>query len=344
MPPLPSAAMKGGRKTLVRHRARLILFGVLPIVAVAALSVAPTIVSEPRAEAPGANKAFPLDEAPNAPLPILAVTPTPEPFVPPARSAPIIPPVRFQPTAVETVPAGPSDRIIYRVGVKQPVVFITIDDGWTRDPRVVALVRNTRLPVSLFLIQTPATRGEQYFQSLEGAGAKIEDHTKDHPDLTALSYSLQRAEICSPLSPFTSMFHRQPTLFRPPYGRWNQLTLRAAAACGVGAVVLWDAVMSGGKFATIGGLKPGDIILLHFRPTLYTDLVDLMNIIRAHRLGVGQLEDYLKFPPPTPKPSPSATFSPTPSPSPSHSPLPSPSPTVTADPTPSPSPKPTGSH
>jgi hypothetical protein len=52
--------------------------------------------------------------------------------------------------------------------------------------------------------------------------------------------------------------------------------------------------MDAGELTVRGGhLGPGDIILLHFRPTLASDLATLVDKIRQAGLTVGRLEDYL---------------------------------------------------
>ncbi|MCA1832429.1 MAG: hypothetical protein LC750_06820 [Actinobacteria bacterium] len=143
--------------------------------------------------------------------------------------------------------------------------------------------------------------------------------------------------ICGPMRHYRSLFGRTPTLFRPPYGSYDARTLRATSDCGLTAAVNWSATYGGGVLKTWSGskLRPGDIILMHFKPTLYNDLLKMMRILKSENLGVGSLERYLA---PAPAPAPARPPSPTPSPSPAQSPdaLPPPAPTPVPDPTPSP--------
>ncbi|MGZ4140947.1 MAG: polysaccharide deacetylase family protein [Actinomycetota bacterium] len=329
-------------------QATVVAFALI-VLGLASLSGRPAPEKPPAASAP--IPSFAEDSLLERPIPGATEAPTIETIVPPPSTArapskaPVRAPVVYHGTSTSQPSAGVP--LLNHVNVRQPVVFITIDDGYYRDSRVPALMKG--IPLSLFLIPYPAVQGASYFRSMVAGGAYVEDHTEHHPQLPTLSYEGQRTEICSPLSRFQSMFGRRPTLLRPPYGSWNANTLRAAAACGLTAVVTWDAVLSGGTLSTIGGLKAGDIILLHFRPTLYTDLKYLMSYLRARGLGVGSLEEYLRPPPkpavtPSPKPTPTVTASPTPTPSatpsPSVTPSPSPSPSVTPSPTPTPSPSP----
>jgi peptidoglycan/xylan/chitin deacetylase (PgdA/CDA1 family) len=192
--------------------------------------------------------------------------------------------------------AGSNIRWIDHLTVDKPVVFITIDDGFYRDPRVLDFFRITHLPVSLFLIGHVAAEGKDYFRALTDAGAVIEDHTQHHTRLTKLDLSGQRSEICEPVGPFETMFGRRPMFVRPPQGDLDADTFSAAASCGLD-VVGWNAVLSRGKLSTIGGLKAGDIILIHFRPWIYTDLLFLMRTLNEKHLGVGLLEDYVRVTP-----------------------------------------------
>jgi hypothetical protein len=240
-------------------------------------------------------------------------------------------------------------RVTYSLAVKQRVVFVTIDDGNVRDPRVRTLIEQTHLPVSAFLIENAVNVDPAFWQSMAGAGVRIENHTVSHPRMTSLGLSAQETQICSPEPRYAGLFGRRPAFFRPPYGAWNATTLAAADHCGIGAVFLWDATYGGGVLATWGGrpLQPGDIILMHFLNTTYDDLIRLMRMLRADNLGVGLLEDYVhagaSSPSPTASASPSSTHSPTSSPSASPSPTPSQSPSSSPSPSPSDSPTPTPS-
>jgi hypothetical protein len=207
---------------------------------------------------------------------------------------------------------GPSPPVFYRMPTAQPVIFVTIDDGWVRDPRVIDFVRQAAWPISMFLVERAVLADPGYFRALEAAGATAEDHTYDHPRLTSLGLARQRQEVCRPVGDDPGLLGVAPTLLRPPYGAWNQATRRAAGSCGLRAVVEWSATMSDGLLQVVGGrLRGGDIVLLHFRPHLYDDLVGLRGIVAAAGLAVARLEDYLGPPSSAPQaPRPTTTVGP----------------------------------
>lgn len=183
--------------------------------------------------------------------------------------------------------------VITRIETTDPVVFVTIDDGTERSPEVADVLSELDMPVTLFLVDHPIDVGAGYFASLPGA--LVESHTRTHADLRVLSEADQRAEICGNADTIAAAFGSRPSLFRPPYGYHNDATHRAAADCGMSAVVLWNVVVEDGtiSFRTVPRLRPGDIVLLHFTAGLPDDLRLLYERIRAAGLTVARLEDYL---------------------------------------------------
>ncbi len=209
-------------------------------------------------------------------------------------------PARSLGTATEPAPepvavqGGLMAPVFYRVPTSQPVVFVTIDDGWVRDPRVVQLLRVTRIPTTLFLIDRAAREAPGYFGSLRAAGATVEDHTVDHPRLPTMAYGAQQREICQAARDLGAEFGTLPKLLRPPDGLFNASTQQAAKACGMVAMVEWTATMNDGRLSVAGGrLRPGDVVLLHFRSDLYTNLQILLQRVSAAGLTVGRLESYV---------------------------------------------------
>ncbi|MDQ6648659.1 MAG: polysaccharide deacetylase family protein [Actinomycetota bacterium] len=172
---------------------------------------------------------------------------------------------------------------------------MTIDDGWVREPTGHDLLVREHPPVTLFLTNAAWRADRLYFRDLVQAGGVVADHTMTHPDLTKLSYARQKAEICQAAAGDEEEFGVRPTLFRPPFGAINAATLRAAADCGMGHVVLWSAAVNDGRVDVDGSpvLRPGDIVLMHFRTTFHQDLTALFDKMAQAGLKPARLEDYL---------------------------------------------------
>ncbi|MFI1969556.1 polysaccharide deacetylase [Streptomyces cinnamoneus] len=203
---------------------------------------------------------------------------------------------------------GGGPPVIRRIPTKDKVVFVTIDDGAEKDPEFVKMTKELKLPFTMFLTGdiARAGRGYDYFEQLsapaDGVRNGIANHTVSHPNLRTLPADAQRREICGQQDALEKRFGIRPALFRPPYGNYNDQTLAAAGGCGVRAVVLWEATMqiNDMRYAEGDKLRPGDIILAHFRGpqelkgTTMTQMVaNMLRSIERQGYTVARLEDYL---------------------------------------------------
>ena len=255
----------------------------------------PSAVAEPSPTCPAASTA----PTTTSPTPAATSTPTTATSTP-ATSTPATPTntrasVPARPTVSTYYPPGPLAPVVGRISTSRPIVFITIDDGWTRDKAFPSDLATAGVPTSLFLLADAAKKDYGYFRQLQHLGATIEDHTIGHPVCSRLPYAAQRDQICTTADTYRRVFGRRPTLFRPPYGDFNSATRRAAAACGMHALVKWDVSVNSGRLSFASGhqLRPGDIILMHFTPNLRRDFAAALAAARRQGLAVRRLEDYL---------------------------------------------------
>jgi peptidoglycan/xylan/chitin deacetylase (PgdA/CDA1 family) len=199
-----------------------------------------------------------------------------------------------RPTAVTALPAAPAVApVITRVETTDPVVFLTIDDGVTRNRAGREAFAALGIPASLFLVDQPIQDAAAWFGELPGA--VVESHSRTHPDMRTLGEAEQRDEICGNADLIESAFGRRPVLFRPPYGNYDAATQRAAAACGMQAIVLWQETVNGDvvEFREVLQFRPGDIILMHFRPSFVQELHVIRDRVQEAGLHFALLEDYL---------------------------------------------------
>lgn len=192
-------------------------------------------------------------------------------------------------------PPGALPPVFSHLPVHRKIVFITVDDGWEKDPAFVRLVRERHIPLTLFLTNDAIRSDYGYFRELQRAGALIGDHTMTHPYLPKLSYDRQRREICGPAAIYARQYGTRPTLFRAPYGATNRVTLAAARDCGMKAVFFWREVVTHGRIAyqVPGRLHPGDILLVHFNPNMTADFERLLHTIHAQGFTPAPLKRHL---------------------------------------------------
>jgi peptidoglycan/xylan/chitin deacetylase (PgdA/CDA1 family) len=193
-------------------------------------------------------------------------------------------------------PVDGAVQVVRRIATDKPFVFITMDDGAVKDPEALRLIKESGTHPVLFLNQKYVKGHEAYFKAiLDAAGATLGDHTVNHPNLKGKPFEFQRKEICEDADDFQAEFGMRPVLFRPPFGNYDGNTLRAASACGMRVAVLWSAAVNDGhvQFQVGDKLRPGDIVLMHFRKTFTQDYTAFLEQAKKDGVTPVPLADFL---------------------------------------------------
>ncbi|MEU2421914.1 polysaccharide deacetylase family protein [Streptomyces sp. NPDC007851] len=217
------------------------------------------------------------------------------PQLPAAPRPPADRPVRL--SATGTVP------VLTHIPTAQKVVFITVDDGQEKDPRFIRMLRDLRIPITMFLTNDAIKSDYAYFRPLQALGNHIQNHTLHHPVMSTLPLARQKEEVCGDQKVLTKEYGTAPLLFRPPYGAYNTNTRIAVGECGPRAIVWWRESMQIRNMQYQSAdkkLRPGDIILAHFRgpselkgTTMTHMFANLLRRIHEQGFAVARLEDYI---------------------------------------------------
>lgn len=181
--------------------------------------------------------------------------------------------------------------VVYQIRTSDPVVFITIDDGWYRQPEAARLIREWGWPVTSFVLTTPLQRGVAWFRNL-GPSHSFGVHGRTHASLKNMSYERQERAICQGAKDVKRLTGKRARFLRPPYGAYNRDTLRAAKTCGLDAVVMWSVSVRGRRIGA--RINAGDIILLHYVQSLPTSLRELKKKLDRKGLTPAPLADYIE--------------------------------------------------
>ncbi|MFF2844956.1 polysaccharide deacetylase family protein [Streptomyces sp. NPDC058001] len=223
-------------------------------------------------------------------------TPLPAP-PPPAKKPQITPRAGFEVEDQDELPP-----VFTTIPTKDKIVFLTIDDGADKDPALLRMMDDLKIPYTAFLSNYLAKEDYGYFRKMRDQGVTLNNHTLTHPYLPGLDYDQQKREICGMQDVMRKEFGKRPEVFRPPYGNYNQDTLRAAKSCGIKAVPLWneEVFVDHWEYREWDQkLRPGDIVLTHFRGkndwkgTMPDDIRQFMKLITDKGYAVAKLEDYL---------------------------------------------------
>ncbi|MGQ5638939.1 MULTISPECIES: polysaccharide deacetylase family protein [unclassified Streptomyces] len=196
--------------------------------------------------------------------------------------------------------------VFSHVPTSQKVVFITVDDGLDKDPRFIEMMRDLKVPITMFLMNDAIKSDYGYFKPLQAMGNHIQNHTLHHPAMNTLPLASQKKEVCGDQKILTQQYGTAPLLFRPPYGAYNNNTRIAVGACGPRAIVWWRETMQVRNIQyqePDKKLRPGDIILAHFRgpaelkgATMTEMFANLLKRVREQGYAVARLEDYIQPP------------------------------------------------
>ena len=185
--------------------------------------------------------------------------------------------------------------VVYKLTTNQNVVFLGIDDGAFKDQSVIDLMKQNHIKASLFLSKAFIAGNPDFFKQLVDLGSFVENHTLTH-DVNMVKdqdYTQQKVEICGMSDYVEANYGRRPIFFRPPGGAYSATMLKAAADCGMKAVVTWIAKANGGSMQYQVGnkLRAGDVVLMHFRPEFKQDLQAFIDACNAAGLHTALLED-----------------------------------------------------
>lgn len=196
--------------------------------------------------------------------------------------------------SAEAQPANNS-FIVERVQTKDPVVFITIDDGSVVTDGLVKLLLSKKIPVTNFVLSEALKTHWKALHRIQRPGTSFENHSETHRLMSSLSLKEQTSEICRANEHVRGNYKKVPVFFRPPGGSHNSDTVIAAKKCGIQKIVMWNVEADRGKIVRSGGgyIQRGDIILLHYLNSLQSSLKVVLAEIKRLGLRPASLRDYL---------------------------------------------------
>ena len=228
----------------------------------------------------------------------------------PSASAPAKPKPKPKPSgdgtytnaAPDTVSSGTENGVTVeaKITTKNPVFFLTIDDGWEQQESAADYVTETKLPVTVFLTNSAVSENWAFFKKM-GAYDAVQNHSMTHKALSE-SGTDREFEICEPQNRYEDRYGVRPWILRPPYGAGfmpkrvtTPLIEKTAASCGIKHVALWNVTVSKAGVIEFAGapFRKGDIVLLHFEGDLKANLQKVVKQYAAHGLKPASLSEYL---------------------------------------------------
>jgi len=184
-------------------------------------------------------------------------------------------------------------KVVHQVRTKDKVVFITIDDGVTVSDSLAKFVDENEIPITTFALAGELWRNRDWFRDRKNM--TFENHTNTHAHMTLITPESQIFEICGASQIVRNVVNDRPIFFRPPGGSWNEEVRESVGRSGIKYLLMWNVQIYRGRTSMSGrkSLGPGDIILLHYTPSLENDLKILLKKMKQAGLRPALLRDYL---------------------------------------------------
>lgn len=170
------------------------------------------------------------------------------------------------------------DVPIYNVDTTNKKIAITFDCAWSGDdiPQIIDILKKYNAKATFFPVGEWMEKYTNNIKALNKAGHEIGNHSDSHADLTTVSENKIKNEIINANTKIEKLIGKKNTLFRPPYGAYNDKVIKSAKGLGQ-YVIQWDVDSLDWKDLGVDSMvnrvtektKNGSIILLH-NDTKYT--------------------------------------------------------------------------
>lgn len=179
--------------------------------------------------------------------------------------------IKAVPEVVAT--AGQARKIpIYNVGTSQKKIALTFDAAWGNEDTqlLIDILRQYNTKATFFIVGEWVDKYPESVKALSDAGHDIMNHSDTHPDMTKLSKDDIIKEITSCNNKIKAITGKSPTLFRAPYGSYNNTLIEALDSLNM-KCIQWDVDSLDWKDPNPDALKEnvlkkatsGSIVLFH---------------------------------------------------------------------------------
>ena len=174
--------------------------------------------------------------------------------------------------AVVGVSASKRELPVYCVQQDEKIVALSFDAAWgNEDTQVlIDILEQYGVNTTFFVVGDWVDKYPESVQALAEAGNEVMNHSSSHAHFSALSTNEINADISACNDKIEAITGVRPTLFRCPYGEYDDHVIKAVNALGMTAVQ-WDVDSLDWKGISAAEItqrvlqrvKPGSIVLFH---------------------------------------------------------------------------------
>ena len=161
---------------------------------------------------------------------------------------------------------------IYSVETDEKKIAISFDCAWGIDytDKLLDIMQKNEVRCTFFAVEFWVKKHPEYVKKIVDAGHEMGTHSRTHPYMSTLSKEKIIDELTTSKTAIETITGQKVTLFRPPYGDYNNLLIDTCKEMGL-YPIQWDVDsldwknLSATEIAprVVNGTKNGSIILCH---------------------------------------------------------------------------------
>ena len=161
---------------------------------------------------------------------------------------------------------------IYYVKTEEKKVAISFDCAWGVDytDKLLEVMERENVKSTFFMVEFWARKYPEYVKKIDEKGHEIGTHSATHPHMSKLSKEKIIDELNTSIKAIQSVTGKKTTLFRPPYGDYNDLLIQTAREIGLWTIQ-WNVDSLDWKDLSakdiskrvVSRVKNGSIVLFH---------------------------------------------------------------------------------
>lgn len=179
---------------------------------------------------------------------------------------------------IQTIP-------IYNVQTEEKKVAFTMNCAWSAEDidDILETLRNNEVKITFFMVGDWVDKNPEAVKKIYEQGHEIGNHSNTHPHVNNLTYEQNLEEIQKCAEKIEQLTGQRPTLYRAPYGEYNDIVIKAACENEYYPIqwnrdtLDYQALTGEQMWKRIGEkLQNGDIILSHNGTAHTADSLDML--------------------------------------------------------------------
>lgn len=145
------------------------------------------------------------------------------------------------PRTVATISNSGRKLPIYCVNTDQPKISLSFDAAWGNEQTqtILDICAKHDIKVTFFMTGTWIEKYPESVKAIAAAGHELGNHSENHKQMSKLSKSQCIDELMKPHNKVKELTGLEMTVFRPPYGDYNNTLIEAANECKY-HTIQWD--------------------------------------------------------------------------------------------------------